>query len=80
MKVKVVAFGIAKDILGTSKSDIELDGEKTIHSLKGKLVATYPKFGELARLSFAVNEEYRTDEFTLDENDEVVLIPPVSGG
>jgi molybdopterin converting factor small subunit len=31
-------------------------------------------------LAFAVGEEYQTDSYALTENDEVVIIPPVSGG
>lgn len=28
----------------------------------------------------AVNSEYAKDDLTLNENDEIALIPPVSGG
>ena len=40
----------------------------------------YPAFDKLASLQLAVNAEYVEDDYVLRENDEVVLIPPVSGG
>ncbi len=80
MKVNILAFGIARDILGKSEADVELQDGNTIEELKQLLLQKHPKFADLASLSFAVNEEYRKDDFHLSEGDEVVIIPPVSGG
>ena len=35
---------------------------------------------ELKSVRLAVNSEYATEDLLLQENDEVALIPPVSGG
>ncbi|MEM6522434.1 MAG: molybdopterin converting factor subunit 1 [Bacteroidota bacterium] len=80
MKVNILAFGIARDILGSSKDDVELQDGSTIGQLKQLLFQKYSKFADLASISFAVNEEYQEDDFQLNEDDEVVIIPPVSGG
>ncbi|MGB0432316.1 MAG: MoaD/ThiS family protein [Bacteroidia bacterium] len=80
MKVKLVAYGIAKDILGNSKLELELEHSYSIQSLKTMLVQGYPAFTKLNNLRFAVNEEYQNDDYILEPNDEVVIIPPVSGG
>ena len=80
MKIKLVAYGIAREILGNSTLDISLGENSRIKELKNRLVADYLAFGNLVSLRFAVNEEYQTDDFQLSENDEVVIIPPVSGG
>ncbi|MEM7109075.1 MAG: MoaD/ThiS family protein, partial [Bacteroidota bacterium] len=77
MKVQLVAFGIARDILGTSKTPVILSGGKTIGALKEQLLIEYNTFADLASIAFAVNEEYQQDDFELKENDEVVIIPPV---
>jgi len=79
MQVRLVAFGIARDILKGKYLDFNFEG-KTIGNLKEKLVAEYPDFSKLRSLSFAVGEEYRPDNFELNEGNEVVVIPPVSGG
>ena len=80
MKVHLIAFGIARDILKSSKSELELGKNPTISDLKEHLLAQNPEFEKLRTLRFAVNEEYREEDYPLRESDEVVIIPPVSGG
>lgn len=80
MKIRLVAFGIAKDILRYKNLDFDLSAGDTIISLKQQLFEQYPEFTKLKSLSFAVGENYRDDSYSLHENDEVVIIPPVSGG
>ncbi len=80
MEIKILAFGIAKDILSTNKTTLELPANTTVHSLKEHLLSVHPDFNKLKSLRFAVNEEYVEDTYELVDGDEVVLIPPVSGG
>ena len=80
MKIKLVAFGIARDILGGSTSDILLSNGRTIDDLKKQLLANHADFEKLSTLSFAVNEEYQSDDFVLNNEDEVALLPPYAGG
>ena len=80
MKIKVIAFGIAKDILSSKQVEIELKSGDTISSLRQILLHRHPEFSKLKSLSFAVGVNYQDDGYTLNENDEVVIIPPVSGG
>jgi len=80
MKVTLVAFGIAKDILGRRQLEWELEESTQISDLKKGLMARFPDFSELQSLRFAVNEDYQDDDYQLQPKDEVVIIPPVSGG
>lgn len=80
MKVKVLAFGIAKDIFGSTSIDISLDQATDIAQLKHLLEETYPKLKELASYMVAVNDEYAQDTVIITEQDEIAIIPPVSGG
>lgn len=41
---------------------------------------SYPEFSKLSSLAVAVNGEYASNGIQLDSNDEIALIPPVSGG
>jgi molybdopterin converting factor small subunit len=80
MKINLVAFGIAKDILKTRTLKLEIGPNETIAILKLRLTELYPELTTLKSLSFAVGDNYQDDSYTLQDQDEVVIIPPVSGG
>ena len=80
MKINLIAYGIAKDILGSSQLELQIENLQNLGELKDWLCQKYPEFQKLRSLSLAVNEEYQNDTFALSANDEVVIIPPVSGG
>ena len=79
MKFTITSYGIAKDILGERKVVIEPD-VRTVGELRSWLTTRYPSLTELRSLFIAVNQNYAGDEAILKETDEIVLIPPVSGG
>lgn len=79
--MKIVLFGMAKEVFG--KNQIELsntDGIRNVKDLKEKLLRDYPEFSKLPPMAVAVNLTYSRDEDAVAEQDEIVLIPPVSGG
>lgn len=80
MKLEILAFGIAKDIFGTNLFSLEINNSISIKELKNILMEKYPEFKKLASLRIAVNSEYQNDDFIINENDEVAIIPPVAGG
>ncbi|NRB62040.1 MAG: MoaD/ThiS family protein [Saprospiraceae bacterium] len=80
MKIKLLAFGIARDILGAGQTHTELPEGSTIGDLRSKLYTDFPAFAKLASLAIARNNEYTGDTDLISATDEIVLIPPVSGG
>ncbi len=80
MEINILAFGIAKDILGQSKLSFEIDEGANIDTLKALLVLKHPEFDKLRSFSIAVNQEYQDDDYSLSPQDEIAIIPPVSGG
>lgn len=80
MKIKILAFGIAKDILGSATLEWSVAERTTVGELKKQLLEQYPKFEDLRSLAIAVNSEYSENEQLVYAEDEIVLIPPVSGG
>lgn len=81
MKIQVKAFGIARDIFSNDELVFEIpQGKATVQDLKSALIVEFPEFEKLTKFSIAVNQEYREDDFVINHNDEVVIIPPVSGG
>lgn len=80
MELKILAFGIAKDIIGGSSIQLPVEEGLTVASLKKELQKKYPAFEELNSVAIAINNEYAEEEDLITINDEVVIIPPVSGG
>ena len=80
MKINLIAYGIAKEILQVRQLEFESVQGETIATLKLKLYQRFPEFAKLNSLSFAIGENYQEDSCLLHENDEVVIIPPVNGG
>lgn len=80
MLIKVLAFGIIKDIVGGRQLELDLFGGSTINDLNRMLKEKYPSLASLKSLMVAVNDEYANDSDLIREGDEVALIPPVSGG
>ena len=80
MKIKVIAFGIAKDFFGADVIESELYDGASVGTLRNLLEQKYPRLGELSTYMIAVNNEYAEPNLVLSGNDEVAIIPPVSGG
>jgi sulfur-carrier protein len=79
MRYKVKAFGITKEILGGKELVVEVDGQ-TVAALRDTLTKKYPDLIGLRSLLIAVNNAYAEETSSLQETDEIALIPPVSGG
>ena len=80
MNLRILCFGITRDIIGQFEYATSLENGATVADLKQKLSLQFTDFQALRSLRIALNSEYANDESTLKENDEIVLIPPVSGG
>lgn len=78
-RYKIKAFGITKDILGGKEAVVEVPGT-TVTDLKQALYSRYPQLTGLRSLYIAVNNDYADESQVLRAEDEIALIPPVSGG
>ncbi len=80
MIIKILFFGIARDISEKNSIEIEVKESLNIEDLKILLKNKYPKFDMINDFSLAVNETYTDDDYLLCNKDIVAIIPPVSGG
>jgi len=81
MKVKVKFFAILRERAGTAETTKDIQDGSTVGQLWGSLQQDFPKLAVPGiRLLYAVNQEYVTSDHILKDSDEVVFIPPVSGG
>lgn len=73
------AFGITKEIIGKRQLVIETE-QQTVEGLRLELLRKFPELVSLKSLVIAVNNKYTEEGQTLVQDDEIALIPPVSGG
>ena len=81
IKIYVVFFAGARDIVGKSRLEMEIPALTTVAELRELLMVRFPRLENLARrAAFAVNEIFVLTDTLLVENDEVAFLPAVSGG
>ena len=79
MQIQVLLFGITRDIVDRNHLKLDMETGSTTEDLKTLLLRDYPDLANY-QYALAVNEAYANDEQPLQANDQVALIPPVSGG
>lgn len=81
MKQQVRLFAAARDIAGAALVPIELPETATVADVRQALLSAVPQLGSVVpHARFAVNAQYVADTTRLTAEDEIALIPPVSGG
>lgn len=86
--MRLLYFGVLKELIGVSEETVELPegtmvGE-LLHILRGRTsnpsMSNGTDEGLWRSLAVAVNRAYGSSEVVLHQDDEVALLPPVSGG
>jgi MoaE-MoaD fusion protein len=81
VKIRVLFFGIAREITGCAQDFPEVAAGESVAGLLRRYTSRFPRLdGISASLVVAVNQEFSGLARTLAENDEVAFLPPVSGG
>ncbi|MCM3783232.1 molybdopterin converting factor subunit 1 [Neobacillus mesonae] len=81
MKLSVLLFAGIAERIGTAKIELDINDASTVSELKTYLTDAYPEASSLIQSALiAVNMEYAPGHVIIKEEDEIALIPPVSGG
>lgn len=81
MRVRVLLFGPLAEIYGVREERIDLRDGARVSDLYSHYHARDPRLGKLAsNLRIAVNQSIASPDAPLAAEDEVALLPPVSGG
>src|SRR5258708_33285862 len=81
MQVRVLFFGVLKDLAGCSSDLLTLPDEATAADVLDHYETRLASLkGKLSSVAVSVNQEYSGPEAKLHSGDEVALLPPVSGG
>ena len=81
MRVRVLFFGMLKDLVGRASEDADFPPGADLRAVFESYAARHGRLRELApSIVMARNQEFAQLSTTLAEGDEVAFLPPVSGG
>jgi molybdopterin converting factor subunit 1 len=79
--VKVLFFGMLKDIVGRSEDHIEMADGARVESVFTRYAHDFPQLTDLeSSIVLACNQEFCDRSAAVREGDEIAFLPPVSGG
>jgi molybdopterin synthase catalytic subunit/molybdopterin converting factor small subunit len=79
MPIRIQLFAAFADFAGTRELSWEYEPGLTCHKLWEELQTKYPRMQKIPAL-FAIQDEYVPAETELQDQDSVMIFPPVSGG
>lgn len=81
MRVRVLFFGMVKELAGKSRDEIHLRDGALLRDLLQHYESQLPQLTKLrSSLALAVNQQYASPDTVLKPDDEIAVLPPVSGG
>lgn len=79
--VTVKLFAAYQEVCGVPEMQMTLPAGTAVVAVRDRLIAQHPQLTQWQDLTrFGVNLQFVEPSTTLSDGDEVVLIPPVSGG
>src|SRR5580693_3862626 len=81
MQVKVLFFGMLKDIVGCAEERVDLAPEARLSAIFDHYAERFPRLRDLSgSIVMARNQEFSIPSTAVADGDEVAFLPPVSGG
>jgi len=81
IQVKVKLFAVYQEVFGTPELELTLLPRTTVGQVLAALIEQQPRLTKWRNVTrFGVNLQFVESDTVLQDQDEVVLIPPVSGG
>ena len=81
MRVKVLFFGMLKDIVGRPEEQVEMAPGARLSTVFDHYAGQFPRLRDMAgSIVIARNQEFSNLSAAVTEGDEVAFLPPVSGG
>src|SRR5579864_1233725 len=81
MRIRIRYFAALREIVGQGEESLVVPDESRIRDIRNLLIKRYPQLEAVMERSLcAVNHHYVGVDTLLEENDELVFIPPTGGG
>jgi molybdopterin converting factor subunit 1 len=78
--ITVKLFASSREIIGKDKITLKLSEKMTALDLRRMILEQYPQVVRKIQFVIAINHKIADDATTVDQMDEVAILPPVSGG
>ncbi|MCK5820801.1 MAG: MoaD/ThiS family protein [Bacteroidales bacterium] len=75
--MKILYFGVLSEISGKTEENIDFTG--TISQLQSRLNEMYPDINK-QRFQISVNQHIVDNTHSINQGDEIALLPPFTGG
>ena len=81
MRIRVLFFGVVRDIVGLREDAIEVADGACLETVLESYTTRFPRLRAMAgSVVLGLNQQFSSPSATVAEGDEVALLPPVSGG
>ncbi len=81
MRVKVLFFGMLRELIGRSSEEIDVEPGARLETVFERYASQFPRVREMqGSIVLARNQEFASADVELEHGDEIALMPPVSGG
>ena len=81
VRVKVLFFGMLRDIVGRAEEQLELENGARLQSVFERYAGEFPRLKEFAASTvLACNHQFCDRSTAIHDGDEIAFLPPVSGG
>jgi molybdopterin synthase catalytic subunit len=81
MRVRVLFFGILRELAGRENAALDLAADASVGDVIARFESEIPQLKQYrSSIALAVNQQYASLETKLKADDEIALLPPVSGG
>jgi molybdopterin synthase sulfur carrier subunit len=81
ISIKIKLFAVYQEAFGTSEISYQFPPNTPVKAVLDRLTLDRPELAQWHDVTrFGINMEFVDPDTTMHDRDEVVLIPPVSGG
>src|SRR5579872_712071 len=81
MQVRILFFGVLKDLTGRESDLLDLPEHATVGDVFIHYEEITPRLEDFAAsIAISINQEFAGPDSQLKEGDEIAFLPPVSGG
>jgi molybdopterin synthase sulfur carrier subunit len=79
--VTVKLFAAYQEACGVAEIQMDVDRGAAVVAVRDRLIAEHPQLAQWRDLTrFGINLQFVAPDAAMQDGDEIVLIPPVSGG